>query len=87
MKKEEMTEIEKVTLALLYASGWEDEDRTDDKKVFRAWKGYLFDILNNLKEKGYINQFMNQMSVTITENGVDEAKKLYKEITTCINKK
>jgi predicted transcriptional regulator len=66
-----------ITLLLLFMSGWEEEDRNDpDKKIFRTWKGYLFDVLNELKEEGMILQYMNQQSVLITEKGIEKAKEL-----------
>ncbi len=69
--------IKDLNLLLLYLSGWEEESRKDpEKKVFRTWKGYLFDVLNELKEDGMILQYMNQMSVLITEKGIERAKEV-----------
>ena len=71
------SKIKDLNLLLLYLSGWEEEDRNDpEKKVFRTWKGYLFDILTELKEEGLIIQKMNQMSLLITEKGIEKAKEL-----------
>ncbi len=69
--------IKDLNLLLLYLSGWEEESRKDpEKKVFRTWKGYLFDVLNELKEEGMILQYMNQQSVLITEKGIEKAKEV-----------
>ena len=73
-------DIKDLNLLLLYLSGWEEKDKKNPKKkIFRTWKGYLFDVLNELKEDGMTEQYMNQMSVTITEKGIERAKKI-KEI-------
>ncbi len=69
--------IKDLNLLLLYLSGWEEESRKDPSiKVFRTWKGYLFDVLNELKDEGMILQYMNQMSVLITEKGIKRAKEV-----------
>jgi len=46
--------------------------------VHRAWKGYDFDTLNALEEKGYISQSKTAKSVYLTEEGVEFAKELKK---------
>ncbi len=69
--------IKDLNLLLLYLSGWEEDSRSEpDKKVFRTWKGYLFDVLNELKDEGMIIQYMNQLSVLITDKGIKRAKEI-----------
>ncbi len=69
--------IKDLNLLLLYLSGWEEESNKEPgKKVFRTWKGYLFDVLNELREDGMILQYMNQKSVLITDKGIERAKEV-----------
>ncbi len=70
-------ELKDLSLLLLYLSGWEEESRNEpNKKVIRTWKGYLFDVLNDLREDGMIVQFMNQKSVILTDKGIEMAKQI-----------
>lgn len=73
MKKE----IRNLTLLLLYLSGWEEDSRKDPgQKVRRAWKGYTFEIINELEENGLIQQVRNAKSVLLTAEGLKEAQQL-----------
>ena len=67
--------IEELTLLLLYLCSWE-ERVLPDFTVHRAWKGYLFEVLDALEEQGYINQTRRAKSVTLTEEGVRQAQEL-----------
>ena len=69
-----------LTLLLMYLS------RFGEKSPFgediRAWKGYDFDIMNQLCDEDYIWQGKNPSkvkSVSLTEEGVDYAKKLMRK--------
>jgi Domain of unknown function (DUF6429) len=44
--------------------------------VHRAWKGYDFDILDQLKEEGLIGFSNKAKSVVLSAEGVENAKKL-----------
>jgi len=69
------TLLEELTLLVIYLSSWE-EKLTPDLTVRRAWKGYLFEVLNELEEQGYINQTHRARSLTLTEEGVQLAQEL-----------
>jgi len=69
-------QILKLTLLLIYLNSW--EEKIFDTTVHRAWKGYDFDTLNALEEKGYISQSKTAKSVYLTEEGVEFAKELKK---------
>jgi hypothetical protein len=69
-------QILKLTLLLIYLNSW--EEKNFDTPVHRAWKGYDFDALNALEEKGYISQSKTAKSVYLTEEGVKLAKELEK---------
>jgi hypothetical protein len=47
----------------------------------RAWKSFDWDVLNRLHEKGYIsNPVGKAKSVVLTENGLNESKRLFNEL-------
>jgi DNA-binding PadR family transcriptional regulator len=73
-----MTEkIMELNLLLLFLSGWEEDSRQNPgKKIYRAWNGYLFEVLNALEEKELITQFRNGKSVIITPEGIKKAEEL-----------
>ena len=56
-----------------------DEDFDGTTTDFYAWKGYDFDILNELDDADYIRQGNHpsrSKSVYITESGMEQAKEL-----------
>ena len=70
-----MNEIEELTMLLLYLTAWNEEGYFYDKNdnlnkgtIKRSWKGYSFDALNNLTNKGYLYYSKNKSkSVSITK--------------------
>lgn len=75
---------EELTLLLMYLTSWEEEslyyDENDNlnKEVFKnSWKGYSFDAINELIDKGYLfsSKYKNK-SVTLTKKGEELAKEL-----------
>lgn len=72
--------IKELNLLLLYLSGWEEDSRKNPgEKIFRAWNGFLFEVLNKLEEEDYIRQFRNAKSVILTPQGISKAEELKKE--------
>lgn len=76
--------IEELTLLLMYLTSWEegslcyDKNGNLDKDIFKnSWKGYSFDAINELTDKGYLysSKYKNK-SVTLTKEGEKLAKKL-----------
>ena len=67
--------IEELTLLLIYLCSWE-EQLLPDVTAHRAWKGYLFEVLDALEEQGYISQTRRAKSVTLTEEGLRRAQEL-----------
>jgi Mn-dependent DtxR family transcriptional regulator len=72
--------LEDLTLLVIYLSSWEEE-LAADLTVRRAWKGYLFEVLNALEEKGYISQTRRAKSLTLTEAGVERAEEIEERYT------
>jgi hypothetical protein len=72
--------IKELNLLLMFLTGWEEDSRQKPgEKVFRAWKGYLFETLNKLAEEKLIIQFQNTKSVTLTDAGRQKAELLKKQ--------
>jgi hypothetical protein len=66
--------IDDAVLALLYL-GLQDGAR--------AWKGFDWDIMNRLREQGYITDPRGKAkSVVFTEEGLERAKRLLEELFT-----
>ncbi|OUL92087.1 DUF6429 family protein [Paraburkholderia hospita] len=63
--------IDEVALALLYLTLHDH---------YRAWKGFDWDALNRLYEKGFICDPVNKTkSVLFTEEGLRESERLFKQ--------
>ena len=76
-KAETKKAIKELTLLLMYLNRFTEEKDFKTAKDFYAWKGYNFDIINELDEEDFIYQgkYRNK-SVYITEKGIKEAKEL-----------
>lgn len=72
--------ISELAMLLIYLTGWEEYKRNvPGKKVFRAWKGYSFEILDELQSNGLIHQIPGGKSLIVTENGKQKAEELKKK--------
>lgn len=68
--------LEDLTLLVIYLSSWE-ESAGPGMAVRRAWKGYLFEVLDALDEKGLIDQGRRgTKSLYLTEGGIRRAQQL-----------
>lgn len=57
--------VKELHLLLIYLTGWEEDSRKDvGGKVLRAWKGYLFEILDELEDENLIRQFTQSLILT-----------------------
>jgi hypothetical protein len=73
------TFLEDLTLLVIYLSSSE-ESAGPGMAVRRAWKGYLFEVLDALDEKGFIDQGRRgAKSLYLTERGIRRAQKLAEE--------
>lgn len=71
--------MRELTLILLYLSRFAQGEKFEEATDFYAWKGYDFDILNELDDKDYIRQGNHpsrSKSVYITESGIEQAREL-----------
>lgn len=68
--------MKELTMMLMYLSRFE-EGNNPHVKIELAWKGYEFDIINELDEEDYIRQgSYRSKSVAITTEGATLAQKL-----------
>ena len=66
--------VDEFTLALLYLVTWERREELGA----RIWKGFDWDTLNRLHEKGFISDPKSKAkSVVISEEGYQKAKELF----------
>jgi len=68
--------VKELTLMLLYLTSWTE---TDFAEVQRSWKGYNFDILNELADDGLISDSKRAKSVYLKDDGIQKAKDLLKK--------
>ncbi|MEW6041866.1 MAG: DUF6429 family protein [Elusimicrobiota bacterium] len=70
MKNIPRDKLEDITLALAYATGWEENG------VVRSWKSYPYEIINSLLEKKLISFAFKAKSMFFTPEGLEKAKAL-----------
>jgi hypothetical protein len=68
--------VRELTMLLLYLNAWEEKNPLDGEIFLRSWKGYDFDVLNELNEVGMIYDDRKAKSVLLTSAGEAYAKKL-----------
>ena len=68
--------VKELTLMLLYLTSWTEKDL---REVQRSWKGYDFDVLNELADEGLISDSKRSKSVYLFEDGVAKADALLKK--------
>jgi hypothetical protein len=68
--------IKELTMLLLYLNAWEEKSPLDGGVFLRSWKGYDFDVLNELDEAGMIYDSRKAKSVTLSPEGEVYVKEL-----------
>lgn len=66
--------ISDLTLALLYLTSW--NEGTAECPSRRSWKGYDFDILDELGEHGFTAGSKRSKSVWLSEEGIARAQEI-----------
>ncbi len=74
MSENTQQKIKELTLLLLWLTSWEEKSALKEK-IIRSWKGYDFDVLNELLKDELISSSYKAKSVCLTEEGIKEAKK------------
>jgi hypothetical protein len=67
-------QLKELTLLLLYLNSW--EEKQIGLSYRRSWKGFDFDVLNELTDEGMINNSYKSKSVTFNDDGIEAAKQL-----------
>ena len=75
--------LKDLTLMLLYLSSWEEKELPQSCR--RSWKGYDFEILNELTEEGLIYGSHRSKSVYLDEAGIERARILLAEYGIDVN--
>ncbi len=69
--------VKDLSLLLISLTGWEEDSRKEPgEKIIRSWKGYSFEILNELEDENLILQFGNAKSLILTKEGKEKALQL-----------
>ena len=69
-------QIKELTLLLAYLTSWDEKDRLLKQELKKSWKGYDFEILNELNEQELIYQENKKKYFIWEEKGINEAKRL-----------
>lgn len=72
--------IKELTLLLLYLTSWKEKD--DFGELTRSWKGYPFEVLNELTDEDLVRGSKKSKSVYLTGAGIKEAEKLAEKYLT-----
>ena len=73
--KTDTDKIDDMTLALMYLVMWDEKDVGS-----RAWKGFEFETLDRLHQKGWINNPKGKAkSVAMTAEGREKAQRLFEK--------
>ncbi|PWA07899.1 transposase [Pueribacillus theae] len=70
--------IKDLTLLLLYLTSWKENDDLFGE-MRRSWKGYPFEVLDELTDGDLIRGSKRSKSVYLTEAGIKEAEALVKK--------
>ena len=65
--------LKELTMMLIYLTSWTEKDPYDYQ---RSWKGYDFDIIDELAGEGMISNTKRTKSVVIYDEGIKMAKEL-----------
>ncbi|WP_161978987.1 DUF6429 family protein [Streptococcus sp. S784/96/1] len=73
-----------LTLALMYLNRFRErlpKSLGDVKAPYQSWKGYDFDVINQLDEDALIYQSSHRAkSITLTEDGIARAKAILSDL-------
>ena len=70
------TAVRELTLALLFLNRFREKVGPNSWTPWRAWKGFDFDTLDKLAEAGLISSSRTAKSVSLTDEGLAEARRL-----------
>jgi len=66
-----------ITLALAFLTSWEEDHRKEPRqKIRRCWKGFLFEVMDELEQRGYIRASKGSRSLQVTDAGAKVGEEL-----------
>ena len=69
-------QIKELTLLLMYATAFKESGQFASDDLI-SWKGYSFDIMNELDNEEYIyDEKHKNKSVILTDSGIEKAKRI-----------
>lgn len=69
--------VKELTLLLMYLTSWEED--VGFAQARHTWKGYPFDVINELTDEDLISGSHRSKSVYLTDEGIKEAEQLVKK--------
>jgi hypothetical protein len=76
--------VKELTMMLLYLTSWREKDFYECQ---RSWKGYDFDILDELADEGLISDSKRSKSVVLYDDGISMAKEFLRKYKLDLNMK
>jgi Domain of unknown function (DUF6429) len=78
MNKKEL--IVQLTLMLAYLSAWDENyhKKFGNRPMLKAWKGYAFEVLDELESCGWITKSNTAKSIRVTDAGIKQAEEWMK---------
>ncbi len=70
-------QMKKLMLVMMNETSWNEEEFGE--KYQMSWKGYSFELLNELEEEGFIAQFRKSKKVMLRKSGIEKAEKALEE--------
>ena len=78
--KEEMTgakeAVRELTLALMFLTRFRTKRKKGQEDPWSAWKGYDFDVMDELMEKDFTRGSVREKSVILSKKGMEESRRI-----------
>jgi hypothetical protein len=68
--------VRELTLALMFLTRFREKRKVGKEDPWSAWKGYDFDVIDELMKKDFIRGFARGKSVILSKNGMEEARRI-----------
>lgn len=68
--------VRELTLALMFLTRFRQKRKPGKEEPWNAWKGYDFDVLDELSEKDFVRGSKKYKSVILSKAGMEEARRI-----------
>ena len=68
--------VRELTLALMFLTRFREKRKVGKEDPWSAWKGYDFDVIDELMKKDFIRGCARGKSVILSKNGMAEARRI-----------